>query len=186
MGLLGNHPVRVSAKSMRLRFIACGPDCIANGCTAKCCDAPTHPTGIRVYVHPSEEAGIKKHKVKVIDGFIQPRSNERLCPFKNNEHLCSLWKKPERPTGCIVSPFMLNKTDTLIVRNRYKLLPCFSHDGDFAYRVFNSSLIALFGVDKTKQLSKHLDKGGSDVTLFMQPEIYKVVSEREGALHGAK
>jgi len=182
--LLKGVPVKVSAASARLRFIPCGPVCIARGCTAKCCDAPGDPVGCKVYAHESEAPAIRRLGVKVKDGFIQPRSGERVCPFKTKGHLCSLFKKPERPMGCIVSPFALNRTGTLIIRNRYKLhLPCYDPEGGQpAYKVFRSSLVPLFGEGEVERLTKHLDAGGGDVSCYANRKVYHMMVHREEAL----
>lgn len=185
-GLLGQHLVKVSAKSARLKFIACGPTCIATGCVAKCCDAPTHPDGCRVYVHPDEAEAIKARYVgvKIKDGFLQRTNVRPGCPFKRSDHLCFLWQKPERPFGCIVSPFMLNGSDTLIVRNRYKLLPCYDPAGGKpAYEVFRSSLLTVFGEAHTSNLIWHLERGGGDYSLPVSAAVYKKLKHREVALH---
>lgn len=176
--------VKVSAKSMRLRFIQCGPDCIKNGCTAKCCDAPTHPDGIRVYVHPDEEKPLRAFGVKISKSFLMPQAGCRLCPFKTEDHLCGLFGHEERPFGCIASPFMLNQRDTLIVRNRYKMLPCYQPtNGDFAYRVFRTSLVAIFGEQETAKIEAHLQTGGDDLRARPLWTAYLKLNRREGALH---
>jgi hypothetical protein len=179
--------IKVSALSCRLRFIACGPQCIAKGCTSRCCDAPSTDLGIMVSVHDSEVRGLKAHGAKVTGGMLQPRPGERLCPFKTPEHLCGLWQKPERPLGCIVSPFMLNPKGTLIIRNRYKMLPSYDPvNGEPAYRVFSASVVAMFGEDQAKALVEHLDKGGGNMELSMPAHVYEVMTWREGNLHATR
>jgi hypothetical protein len=72
----------------------------------------------------------------------------------------------------------------LIVRNRYKLLPCYdAENGDFAYRVFSDSLIAIFGKEQADRLTAHLDNGGGSLTLPMRKDIHAKLSHRETALH---
>lgn len=179
--------VKVSANSARLNFLPCGPECIEKGCTAKCCDAPTHPDGIRVYVDNKEAKAIRALGVTVKDNFIKPRAGERLCPFKTADHLCGLFDSPDRPFGCVVSPFMLNKRGTLIIRNRYKLLPCYDpHRGRPAYEVFRSSLVAIFGKQLTRDLCRHLDSGRGDLILTVKKSIYAKLAGREKSLKAGK
>jgi hypothetical protein len=178
-------PVKVSAASCRLRFIPCGPECIAKGCTARCCDAPTSEIGIKVYVSDLEAERLALRGAVVKDNFIQPRPGERLCPYKTAGHLCSLFRDPDRPLGCIVSPFMLNKTGTLVLRNRYKLLPCYSkEEGKPAYKVFHGSLLAVFGLVRTLKLAEHLDAGGDDLIVKMDEAMYDRLMGREHSLQG--
>lgn len=176
--------IKVSAPMLRLRFIECGPTCIARGCTAKCCDAPSRPTGMHVHVGEYERAGLEGYGA-VIDGagFLQPVPDCRGCPFKTAEYLCGLHNTGVKPFGCIVSPFMLSARDVLIVRNRYKLLPCYDkYHGDYAYRVFRASLVEMFGWDVTDELMVHLDTGAEDGGQWQMDErVYNQLKGREHA-----
>jgi hypothetical protein len=178
--------LKVSAKNARLRFIECGPACIAQGCEAKCCDAPTSTTGIRITIHPSEVQGItNRGGVVDQDGYLLPRPGERLCPFKGEDHLCTLHGSPDKPFGCRASPFMINKNNTLIIRNRYKLLPCYTKDGGQpAYITFFSSLVDIFGLKSANILKDHLDNGGDDIAFTIPYDTYDLLSKREEILHG--
>ena len=145
--------IKISTASANLKFIECGPQCISRGCTAKCCDAPTHPDGMKVTILPHEEQTIRQMGAKIEEGYLKP-GNKKGCPFKDKNHLCSLHGTPHKPFGCIASPFMLNKNNTLIIRNRYKLLPCYDKvNGKPAYEVFRSSLEIIFE-ETTNELIK--------------------------------
>ena len=86
-----------------------------------------------------------------------------------------------------MSPFKLNNNNTLIIRNRYKLLPCYdSIKGDYAYRVFKSSLDLIFGDDIANDIAKHLDAGGDDLVESIGPLIYDKLSRREATLKPKK
>ena len=85
-----------------------------------------------ITIHPSEQAAIEGLGGRVIDGLLQPKTGCRKCPFKTPEHLCGIHFSGSKPFGCIASPFTLNANDTLIVRNRYRLLKCYN-DGRSAY-----------------------------------------------------
>lgn len=180
--------VKISAANARLMFTECGPACIAaNGCEGKCCDAPSRPTGCMVTIHPSEQADIEALGAQVVNGFIQPKPGQRGCPFKQ-DGLCQLHFGPHKPFGCIASPFTLTAGGTLIVRNRYKLLPCYRGNGPKqpAYRAFYSSLVLLFGARDAAFLAGHFDSGGGDILGLMSAENYAKLRDNDLAKHQAK
>lgn len=177
--------VKISAKMARLRFHGCEPDYIKNVCHASCCDSKTSKTGTMITIHPSEQASIEHLGGVVEGGLLQPRKGERKCPFKTTDHLCGLHIGPNKPFGCIASPFTLNRHNTLIVRNRYKLLKCYE-DGPRlpAYVAFRSSLNMIFGMDEAARICAHLDEGGGDIVANIMPEIHAKLVENDGIKHG--
>jgi hypothetical protein len=180
--------VNVSAACARLQFTQCGPACIAaNGCDGNCCDAPTRESGCMVTIHPSEEAAIAKRGGRVVDGLLLPKPGARGCPFKQNG-LCQLHDSGAKPFGCIASPFTLNAHGTLIVRNRYKLLPCYRGKGPKgpAYKVFATSLILLFGEHEAARLSAHLDAGKGDFVGVMPAAKYAMLMDNDATKRAAK
>lgn len=148
--------VWVSTRSMWQRFHGCTPEFIEDVCHAKCCDAPSRPTGTLITIHPSEEAAMRALGQEVDGGLLV--TPERRCPFKTEKHLCALHDTGQKPFGCCASPFTLTKRDTLIVRNRYRMLPCYSgkakpdEEWPPAYIAFKSSLERLFGEATTERL----------------------------------
>ena len=160
--------VRISAKCARLQFITCGPECIAAGCGGNCCDAPSRPSGCLISIHPDEQAAIEARGGVVREGLLQPAPGARGCPFKR-AGLCMLHETPDKPFGCIASPFTLNRGGTLIVRNRYKMLPCYRLAGSKqpAYRAFAASLRLLFGEAETARIAAHFDSGGGDLVAVL-------------------
>lgn len=179
-------PVKISAKSARLRFNGCEPDYIRTVCHARCCDAPTRPTGTFITIHPTEQPRIEALGATVTDGLLQPRPGCRACPFKTEDFLCGLHGGDAKPFGCIASPFTLNANDTLIVRNRYKLLPCYDDGRQLpAYRAFSSSLVLLFGRETAATIVAHLDAGGDDLVLPMRPAIYRMLKDNDAIKHAA-
>lgn len=180
--------VNVSAACARLQFTQCGPACIQqNGCKGNCCDAPTRPSGCMVSIHPSEEARIAKRGGRIVDGLLEPKPGARGCPFKE-DGLCTLHQSGEKPFGCIASPFTLNAHGTLIVRNRYKLLPCYRGPGAKgpAYRVFASSLILLFGEVEAARMTAHFDAGGGDFVGVMPSHVFAMLMDNDAAKRAAK
>lgn len=182
----GGVRVKVSSASCRLLFTECGPACIEqNGCGGNCCDAPSRPGGCLVTVHQNEIQRIEALGASVVAGFIQPRPGTRGCPFKAGG-LCDLHATGEKPFGCIASPFTLNACSTLIVRNRYKMLPCYRGPGRKApaYKVFCSSLTLLFGRGGAAQITAHLDAGGGDLMAFMPAHHAAILQENDAVKRG--
>ena len=177
--------VKVSAKSARLLFNGCDPLFIASICHSRCCDSPGRPTGMMVTVHPFEQHRIEKRGGVVADGFLQPSNGCRGCPFKSLEtHLCGLHGSGDKPFGCIASPFTLNQNDTLIVRNRYKLLPCYKAGRLIpAYRAFSESLSLIFGKTEAERIVEHLDNDGDDLHAEVMPLAYRMLHDNDDAKH---
>lgn len=173
-------PVKISAASARQPFNGCDPAFIRDVCHAKCCDAPTRPTGMLVTIHPSEQHRVETRGGVVKDGLLQPKPEARGCPFKNDDHLCDLHFTPDKPFGCIASPFTLNKNNTLIVRNRYRLMPCYKAGKRIpAYRAFRASLMLIFGVEGAKKITAHLDGGGGDLVVSIPARIHAMLTEND-------
>jgi hypothetical protein len=125
-----------------------------------------------VAIHPSERAAIEARGGKVdAGGMLQPAEGKKLCPFKTDEHLCGLHFTEAKPFGCRASPFTINDSGTLIVRNRYKLLRCYD-DGKRqpAYQAFRASLDLIFGAEEAARICVHLDAGGGDLRARMPKE----------------
>jgi len=165
--------VKVSAKMARLKFNGCDPDYIRDVCHASCCQSSTHPTGTLITVHPTETAAMEARGATVLDGMLQPNPGEKKCPFKTGEHLCGLHFTPDKPFGCIASPFTLNKNGTLIVRNRYTKLKCYKDGNQIpAYKAFRASLDLIFGAEEAARICDHLDNGGGDLFAHMARDVH--------------
>ena len=177
--------VKISAKNARLAFNGCDPDYIRDVCHASCCDSKTSATGTLITIHPSEETAIEKRGGVVLDGLLQPKTGEKKCPFKNEVNLCGLHFTPDKPFGCIASPFTLNDNNTLIVRNRYKLLKCYN-DGPRmpAYKAFRASLDLIFGLDEAERICNELNNGCDDINAQMPIENWKKLQENDDIKHG--
>lgn len=191
---LPRRAVTVSAASARLLFHGCAPDYIATTCHAHCCESATSPTGTLITIHPTEVARIAARGGLVQNGLLQPAPGARRCPFKTAVDLCGLHDTPDKPFGCIASPFTLNGHDTLIVRNRYKLLTCYKDGGTHpdgtardplpAYVAFRASLDLIFGPAESARICAHLDAGGGDLTATMPAASYQMLTENDQIKHG--
>lgn len=159
-------------------FTPCGPLCIAhNGCDGRCCDAPSFkPAGAIVAVATRETERIASLGGTVENGLLQCAGG---CPFKTHEGLCSIHDRG-KPFGCIASPFTVNANGTLVIRNRYKLLPCYKGAGGPmgiyrlpAYIAFYPSLVAIFGERVAKTIRSKLEQGSED---FHAPALFTSIS----------
>jgi hypothetical protein len=175
------HDVRISSRSMRQMFHGCEPGYIRDVCHGACCRSTVHPAGISVTIHPSEEMAVRARGADVRDGFIVPV--ERRCPYQTPVNLCDVHGSDAKPFGCIASPFILTARDTLVVRNRYRLLKCY-RDGNLpAYVAFRVSLDLLFGSEAANRIAIHLDGGGGDLTVPMLPTSYRMLTETTAVRH---
>jgi len=178
--------IKISAASLRQQFHPCTADFIATTCHARCCESSTSPTGTMITIHPSEERGIAALGGVVIDGMLQPRPGERRCPFKTAADLCGLHGTPDKPFGCIASPFTLSPADTLIVRNRYRALKCFKAPGSMpAYRAHRRSLDLILGPAQAAEVCDGLDAGGGDVMVEIAPDVHRRLHENDAIKRGA-
>ena len=174
----GNITIKISDKWLNHKFL-CSKDYIINNCKGRCCQGTDK---ILISLLPEEE---QKHKDKgfiVIDGLLQPNSKTRQCPHKLNNGLCGVHNTYLKPFGCIASPFTLNDSNTLIVRNRYSMLKCHG-DGERAYKVFRASLDLIFGKGEAEILCKKLDEKEKDITALMPYESYKKLKYLDGLKH---
>jgi hypothetical protein len=178
--------VKVSAASARQRFHGCELNYIRNVCKGACCRSSTAAGGTLVTIHPSEQAAVEAAGAKVQNGMIV--SVRKRCPFQEKTtELCGVHDTPAKPFGCIASPFTLNSSGTLIVRNRYRSLKCFKDDRDGpappAYRAFRASLDIIFGADTAQRLVDHLDSGGGDIVLPALGDAHRKLIDNDRAKH---
>jgi hypothetical protein len=66
---------------------------------------------------------------------------------------------PDKPFGCIASPFTLNRSGTLVVRNRYRMLVCYvpkaredRDDHPPAFEAFRASLDLIYGDEEAARI----------------------------------
>ena len=193
--------VKLSSKMMQLKFMPCEPWYIESRCHGACCRSSVHKDGISVVIHPKETDNPNEYAGKPLkDGFIV--AENKRCPFQMKLGLCKLHPGPrgvtafietplgtpsEKPFGCVTSPFTLNHNDTLIVRNRYKLLTCF-RDAKIgqdkalpAYINFYPSLERLFGMMTSRRIREHFDRNGNDMTMRLARPMYDMLKDNDNA-----
>lgn len=170
--------IKISYKYANQKFNGCDPEYIKNVCHASCCQSTTSKNGTMITIHPSENIKIKKIGGKIKNGFLEPINKK--CPFKTDDHLCGLHLSENKPFGCIASPFTLNKNNTLIIRNRYRLLKCYNDGKKIpAFLAFKSSLDLLFGLEESNRIVNHLKNNNSDLIAYMSVEKYKILIEND-------
>ena len=175
--LLGNFKqIKISNKMMRQRFHDCNLDYIKNTCKGRCCQGNKT---LLVTIHPSEQNFFEQLGAKIDENsFIIPDSRG-LCPFKQNDGTCGIHTR--KPFGCAASPFTLNSKDTLIIRNRYRLMPCYKERKKIpAYKAHQESLRKILGDENTDYLTKYLDEGGEkDILLNIPYSNYRRLKDND-------
>lgn len=173
-------PINVSGPMLRQMFHACTPDHITSVCHGRCCQGSG---GIMVTVHPSERTAIEALGAEVKDGFILPDARG-LCPFKDDAGTCRI-HGDAKPFGCKASPFTLNKTDTLIVRNRYRMLRCYKCDGAApAYLAHSWSLVAVLGKHEANRVAALAATGAHRIPATIGAREYAMLRDNDDAKHG--
>jgi len=186
--------VNISVPSMWQRFVGCDLDYIAAVCHGRCCDAPSRPGGSMVTIHRSERAAIEaRGGVVGDDGMLVTTDG---CTFKNAQtHLCDLHTTPDKPFGCIASPFTLTGM-TLVIRNRYRRLPCYISKAEAgrawyppAFEAFRASLHLIFGTDEADRIDTICRRrgdpaeggDGSPFLAYMTEHAYDVLVANDAA-----
>lgn len=164
-------PVRVSAAMMRLPFEGCSEDYIKTVCHGRCCHIKSLPVGTIIHLEQDQIKPLEFRGVVVKKGVMQ--TVDRKCVFHDKDGFCKIHFTPDKPRSCIQSPFILTKKDTLIVRNRYRMLCCFKAPPAIpAYKAFRAALDLLFGKEEASRICQHLDKSGGDIEAAMISDRY--------------
>lgn len=172
----GPVTITVGAASMRQEFNGCDPDYIANVCHARCCNPRTMPP--LAVVHDDEVPALTARGARVEAGLLVPLLGDdgrQHCQFNDPAtYLCTLHFTPDKPSQCIVSPFILSPTGRrLMVKNYFRRLPCYRDGARLpAYVAFRSGLDRLLGADESARLCAHLDAGGGDLKVALTPLAY--------------
>ncbi len=175
--------VVISAKTMRLEFNGCDPEFIQGTCKGRCCWVSSNPRGTTIHVEPDEAAALQALGVEIdfestLVTVVKPGCRTPRCFFQCvATGMCEIHGKG-KPRSCYQSPFMLSKRDRLVIRNRYKMLPCYRAAPRLpVYRAFSSGLTLLFGAAEAARITAHLDGGGGDCDAAMLEERYHFLKE---------
>jgi DNA modification methylase len=167
--LTAKKKIKISPAYLKRMFHPCTENFIKNICFAKCCESSDKNKGVIVPIYLTEQEKIIKLGGGIVDNLLTPNENNK-CPFKRNDNLCSLHDNNNKPFGCIISPFTINNNDTLIVRNRYRLLKCYKvKEGKLPiYETHKQSLQFLFGNVQTDKIIKYIKDGIYDHDLYCE------------------
>lgn len=135
--------IKISKKWLNHKF-NCNTDYIKTVCKGRCCEGTNK---ILISLLPEEETQQKQIGNKVENHLLLPDPKTGKCPNKTEDGLCKLHYTDIKPFGCIISPFTINKNNTLIIRHRYSKFKCHG-TGKPAYITFKDSLTKLFGEDQ--------------------------------------
>lgn len=160
--------IKISYRWLLTKWHKCEPSFITENCNGKCCGSSKGGTFISLL---NNEIALFKRYGANIENNVAKESGLNKCIFKDNNGLCRLHNKQDKPFGCIASPFTLNKKDTLIIRHRYIHLPCFNGNY-YAYNVFKNSLILLFGLQTTDKIIVDCKNRITNKKYEMHSDIY--------------
>jgi hypothetical protein len=167
---------------LRQNFHPCEAGFITGTCKGRCCEGGQG--GIKVAVHISEEDKVRSRGATVVGGYIQP-DNRGLCPFKTQEGFCGIHGTDAKPFGCCASPFTLNDNDTLIVRNRYRLLKCYNCEGSLpAYEAHRWSLEQIFGVVEAERIANCAKAFTDQIDATVGLREYTILKDNDDLKHG--
>lgn len=170
---MSNKTIKISYASLMQMFHPCDPDYIKNVCKARCCESSTG--GIKVSVLDEEVAAVEALGATVVDNMLVAGANKK-CPFKTGCNLCSIHE--QKPFGCSASPFVLTTKDTLVVRNRYRMLKCYKDTGSVpAFIAHRWSLIKIFGAEEYDRIVHHMVHGvpGKNFEAILSEDNYNKI-----------
>ena len=168
--------IKVSYKSLMQNFHPCDKEFIKNICHGACCESHTKGRNTLITIHSSEQEWIEKCGGKIVNGILE---TGKKCPFKTLEDLCAI--QSTKPFGCIASPFTLTAKDTLIIRNRYRMLRCYRvKEGKVpAYIAHRASLDMLLGKEETQRIIDYIEKNKCDIMAEMPIENYQKLKDND-------
>ena len=170
--------IKISVKSLKQKFQICEPEYIKNVCHGRCCEGSN---GLMVTIHDSEKEKFEAMGVGIEGNFIKD-DGCGICPLKAESGLCSVHE--EKPFGCKSSPFTLNKNNTLIIRNRYRLLGCYNTpDAKPAYISHRWSLEQIFGKEETNNIIQKIESGSDDFYVDMDKSKHKIIIDNDLSKH---
>ena len=152
--------IKISSRSLAIKFEGCSIPYIVNTCKGRCCSAPSDPKGFIVPLTRQEEGKfIDKYDVDVKDGFLMPVEGFKGCPFLSEQGLCGVHE--DKPLICQLAPFTFNQNYTLVIKYRNIALKCCSDKSVAltpAYIAYRWVLVKLFGLEETKRIVKLMDR----------------------------
>ena len=160
--------VKISGKWIKHKFM-CSADYIKDVCHGSCC---TGSNKVLVSLLPDEADYQLSKGYSVENNLLQADKKTGKCPHINKIGFCALHGSPNKPFGCIASPFTLNNANTLIIRNRYSLMKCHG-SGDYAFRVFRSSLNLIFGEKEAERICNYYESNEGDLESWIPRENYE-------------
>ena len=168
-------PITISYKSLLQKFQVCEPRYINKICKGRCCEGINK---LLITIHPKEKERIKNFGGVIEDNFLINKNYDNKCFFKK-ENLCTI--HDNKPYGCLFSPFTLSKKDTLIVRNRYRLLRCYNtKDAVFIYIAHKNSLLSIVGEKNYNLICKNMKNLiNKNFDIYIEDNIYNILKDND-------
>ncbi len=171
--------VKVSTQWARHLF-QCNEGYITSTCKGRCCQGTDR---ILVSLTPDEARVETELGHTVWQGLLEADTKTGRCPYKQSSGLCSLHGTGGKFLGCVVSPFTINASGTVIIRHRYSQMACHG-SGSPAYKVFAESLTAMFGEEEAQRITGLLDDGAEGmIDATMPAQTYDTLLGLDGLKH---
>jgi hypothetical protein len=171
--------VKISGAQLQQMFQPCEPNYIKSVCHGACCQGSG---GLMVTVHESEREAIGRLGGEVDEsGMLRDKLCNGVCMFKSDDGLCGI-HGDNQPFGCKASPFTLNSNNTLIVRNRYRMLRCYNTPQAVpAYKAHRWSLDQIFGAHVVEGIIMDIIVGKDPIWAPIKPDIFKILKDNDEA-----
>lgn len=174
--------IKISSKWMLHKF-RCTEDYIKNVCHGSCC---TGTDKVLISLLPEEAKRQVEIGCVVKDNKLCPDSKTGKCPHLTESGLCNIYFTPDKPFGCIASPFTLNKANTLVIRHRYSRMKCHG-EGEYAYKTFRASLDFILGQQEAQRICDYYQQGNTeDIETEISRATYKRLAYLDGLKHEPK
>jgi len=171
--------IKISSKWANNLF-NCSYDNIINNCIGRCCEGTDK---ILISILPEEEKGQIEAGYEIKEGLLQPDKKTGKCPHKLKNGLCGVHETELKPFGCIASPFTLNNSNTLIIRNRYSMMKCHG-EGEPAFKTFRASLDKILGNEESERVCQLLESGSRDIIAEIPIKNYENIKYLDGLKSG--
>jgi len=173
----GEKTINVSGKWARHEF-ACTENYIKTTCHGTCCQGAGK---VMISLLPHEAQQQEKQGYATNNGMLQPDPKTGKCPHKQTNGLCGLHNTGHKPFGCIASPFTLNDSDTLIIRNRYNMMKCHG-TGQPAYKTFRASLDLILG-NEAERVIQQIEAGKDNIKTKIPAQTYENLKYLDSLKH---
>lgn len=173
--------IKISNKWLKKKF-NCTKDFIINNCHGRCCwgygfrDGCFNNKDVFMVLLPQEKEKLLK-LFPINENIKYTVKDNKNCFFQDESGLCKLHGTEEKPSGCLFTPFAINKNNTLIIHRRGICFKCFNQ-GEPAYIIFKDGLTKLFGEQQYKFIKQQLENSDKDFYINVDEDIINIIKNR--------